>query len=147
MVLVTCSYKNQEFIRVGYYVNNELEGFALGGDSKAEGDTMDEDVEGEEDEEEEEDEEDEEEGEEGEEEEGEEEGDGAAVGEEGTGRAGSGGDSDVDMTEVRVPPNAGSATEATPGLPVLPDDLDVSKIRRSILADKPRITRFAVLWD
>ena len=23
VVLLTCSYKNQEFIRVGYYVNNE----------------------------------------------------------------------------------------------------------------------------
>ena len=25
VVLVTCSYKNQEFARVGYYVNNEME--------------------------------------------------------------------------------------------------------------------------
>ena len=23
MVLLTCSYRNQEFVRVGYYVNNE----------------------------------------------------------------------------------------------------------------------------
>lgn len=25
VVLITCSFKNQEFLRVGYYVNNELE--------------------------------------------------------------------------------------------------------------------------
>jgi len=27
VVLVTCSYKEREFVRVGYYVNNELEGY------------------------------------------------------------------------------------------------------------------------
>lgn len=27
VVLVTCSYRNREFVRVGYYVNNELQGY------------------------------------------------------------------------------------------------------------------------
>ena len=31
-MLLTCSYREQEFIRVGYYVNNELPGEGDGGD-------------------------------------------------------------------------------------------------------------------
>ncbi|KAG4303403.1 hypothetical protein PCK1_000367 [Pneumocystis canis] len=32
VILLTCAYDNREFVRVGYYVNNELPGVSLGED-------------------------------------------------------------------------------------------------------------------
>ena len=68
VVLVTCSYREKEFVRVGYYVNNEYDDDEMYND------------------------------------------DGTTVG----------------------------------GLP--PKPLDMNKVRRIVLADKPRVTRFPIQW-
>lgn len=75
VILVTCSYREEEFVRVGYYVNNEYTT-----------EEMD-------------------------------------MGQEGEG-------------EVGAPP--------TPPTP--PTPLDMTKVVRTILADKPRVTRFPINW-
>ena len=77
VVLVTCSYKEREFVRVGYYVNNEL----LRDDNENE------------------------------------------------------------MKEDNDHP------EASPPSPPVYPQLDMSKVQRQILADKPRVTRFPIQWD
>jgi len=74
VILLTCAYRNREFVRVGYYVNNE----------------------------------------------------------------------DPDAPPQELMDENGEA------LPVVPQpirDIDIRKIQRNILADKPRITEFPIPWD
>lgn len=98
VVLITCSYKGQEFIRVGYYVNNEW------GDAVERDDV-----------------------------------DGPAA------AAGRGDEGDKEMEDDGMADDAEDAV--APPARVVPDDLDLSEIRRSILAEKPRVTRFPINWE
>jgi histone chaperone ASF1 len=75
VILLTCSYKNREFVRVGYYVNNE-------------------------------------------------------------------------DPEAPPPPELFDENgEPMPAQPQPVGDIDINKIQRNILADKPRITQFPIPWD
>ena len=91
VILVTCSYREKEFLRVGYYVNNEY----VFGDEEV---TSNGNVNG-----------------------------NANV--NGTTANGDGGTGEV-AKEERVPP--------------MP--LDLTKVVRTIMADKPRVTRFQINW-
>lgn len=122
VILLTCAYKGREFVRVGYYVNNDVEG---GLPAPAQNSEEDGDAVMEEEEEEDEEEEDEEDGEEEDEEDGEEEDDSAP-------------DNQNSFVSKQRTSFQG---------PVLPEGFDMSKVRRSILDASPRITRFAIDWD
>ena len=108
VILVTCSYREREFVRVGYYVNNEYmwdddegnDGNSkkdIGEDTKMGGDIDDEDE--------------------------------NASGQE----ADENGDNNSENKEKEK--------ERTPPMP-----LDMNKVTRTILADKPRVTRFQINW-
>uniref|UniRef100_A0A7S1UQG1 Anti-silencing function protein 1 n=1 Tax=Grammatophora oceanica TaxID=210454 RepID=A0A7S1UQG1_9STRA len=95
VVLVTCSYREREFVRVGYYVNNGYEGYdpesttttTTSQDPKTDGD---------------------------------------------------------DATKNKEEAQS-SVVAAQPPPPSL-SQLDVSKVIRTILADKPRVTKFPIPW-
>lgn len=74
VVLITCSYQEHEFVRIGYYVNNEL-------------------------------------------------------------------------PEAGVDSIMGDDETLPPQQPLPSTSVDLSKILRTILADKPRVTRFSIPWD
>lgn len=110
VILVTCSYREREFVRVGYYVNNEYiwdddEGDetrdnkkSSGEDIKMDGGTIDDE-------------------------------DGNASGQE------------TDENGENNAENKAKEKERTPPMP-----LDMNKVTRTILADKPRVTRFQINW-
>lgn len=83
VVLVTCSYRDREFVRVGYYVNNE---YNYGG---------------------------------------------AAA---------------TTTTSSAVEEEGSSSLDAETARPSPPLPLDVTKVTRQILADKPRVTKFPIPW-
>lgn len=115
VVLLTCSYRGKEFIRVGYYVNNETEGVE-GSPKDEEGEDLDEEgAESEDDAEDEDVDEDE-----------------LAP-------------SDPDVTSSQTDDAAADGAEAAPA--AAPKHVDVNKVRRFILSDKPRVTRFAIDWQ
>ena len=148
VALLSCLYRDKEFIRIGYYVNNEYEDpdavIVKPGESVEAQDEMDiANSEGEEEEEEENAEE-------------EEEGADAASGDKSTEESGPG-ETKEERANENVSDNAdaakdekgeaavkkqGGETEVT-----LPPNFDIKKIKRSILDDKPRVTRFAIDWD
>jgi len=107
IILLTCSYKGSEFIRVGYYVNNEYDGDlpVLPGQSpkvqKVE--TVEEEPAGEEAQKE------------------DEKSEGEAYG----------------ITEKEE--------EARPNYDL--SKIEVEKLRRNILSDQPRVTKFQIVWD
>eukprot|EP00540_Astrosyne_radiata_P011606 CAMPEP_0116825762 /NCGR_PEP_ID=MMETSP0418-20121206/2154_1 /TAXON_ID=1158023 /ORGANISM="Astrosyne radiata, Strain 13vi08-1A" /LENGTH=208 /DNA_ID=CAMNT_0004454323 /DNA_START=1280 /DNA_END=1906 /DNA_ORIENTATION=+ len=87
VVLVTCSYRDREFVRVGYYVNNEYQY--------------------------------------------------------------------ENHEQQRPPPSSeqetpqeegGEESKDPPPLPTPPQPLDMNKVLRQILADKPRVTKFPIPW-
>jgi len=95
VILLTCSYRNREFVRVGYYVNNEDPDAPLQPEVLR--------------------------------------------------------DQDEDLDAPLIHENNNNPQVPAPQpIPVEPQpivDIDISKIQRNILADKPRITRFAIPWD
>ena len=103
VVLVTCSYQEREFIRVGYYVNNEyhcpeyLQKVQAAAEAAAKAAQQQQPV--------------------------------AAEG-------GSGGEDPAANAPAVEPP-------APPSYPAL----DMTKVQRQILADKPRVTKFPIPWS
>lgn len=148
VVLITCSYRSHEFLRIGYYVNNDYDGMTIMRDPSLGGgeDSMDINISDEE-EEEEDDNDDEIDGEEG--------NDGAVAGNSSANdmmaAATNNENAMGDPVNAEQPPAAdanGMMKPATaPQQIVLPRDFDVNKVRRIILDGKPRVTRFAIDWD
>jgi len=112
VILLTCSYKGSEFIRVGYYINNEYDGelpVLPGPRPKAQkAETVEEEPAGE----------------------------GEMI--QTTGRLGADGEAEADgVTEKEEEP--------------LPNydlsKIEVEKVRRNILSDQPRVTKFQIVWD
>ena len=97
VVMVTCFYRNQEFIRIGYYVNNEL---------------CDENV-------------------------------SAASNITSMSKTDDGDDMEVDEDHMELAPDEDSNSRPVE----LSKKADVAKIRRNILAAKPRVTRYIINWD
>eukprot|EP00939_MAST-03C_sp_MAST-3C-sp1_P005541 g5541.t1 len=126
VVMVTCFYKNQEFIRIGYYVNNELcdenskelsnlktSAAAGGADDtmvRSGGDDESMALGGERD-------------------------DSPADGKED--------DAEMEVEETPVMEEDSNSMQAV----VLSRKADVAKIRRNILATKPRVTRYSINWE
>jgi histone chaperone ASF1 len=102
VVLVTCSYKEREFVRVGYYVNNEYlrspEELAVASAAAA-----------------------------------------AAAAEQTPNATGNA------EQPPQLPPTA-AALEAFLKPPPPYPQLDMNKVQRQILADKPRVTKFPIQW-
>lgn len=147
VALLSCLYRDKEFIRIGYYVNNEYDDPEAAVESKekaAAEDGMDIDQS------------------DGEEEEDDEEIPEDATGDDEEPKEDTETDTKVgnkensaasDQQEEEPAPKAVKAEtipETTPAPPVevsLPANFDIKKIKRSILEDKPRVTRFAIDWD
>mmetsp|Transcript_1333 Transcript_1333/g.1739 ORF Transcript_1333/g.1739 Transcript_1333/m.1739 type:complete len:264 (+) Transcript_1333:114-905(+) len=92
VVLVTCSYREREFVRIGYYVNNMMEGYNP------------------------------------EEEE-------AAVGYD-----------ENDSNNNKEEAASGEARAPAPKPKKTKPKIEISKVTRQILADKPRVTKFPIPW-
>lgn len=92
--MVTCFYRNQEFIRIGYYVNNELCDENVSAASNMTSKTDDDNME-------------------------------------------------VDEDHMELAPDEDSNSRPVE----LSKNADVAKIRRNILAAKPRVTRYIINWD
>jgi len=129
VVLISCLYKGKEFIRIGYYVNNEYDDPEAMVTNDVGADGMD--IVESEDDEDDDDEDDEE----------------PADDEEET----------AELKENQIPStNTNMSEDEAPVLPEviskiqnfqLPPDFTVEKIKRHILDDSPRITRFLIDWD
>jgi len=122
VILLKCSYKTNEFIRVGYYVNNEYDGDLpiLPGPSlnaqKAE--AIDEDPAGDEEEEE------------------------AQKVEETSKETEKGGQPETVGVSDGL---SGKAEEELPNYDL--SKVEVGNLRRNILTDQPRVTKFQIAWD
>jgi len=101
VILVTCSYREKEFLRVGYYVNNE---YVFGDEDTANGNAT-------------------------------------AISTE-TATANGNGDAVIANGDTDADADAG----AVPQERQPPRPLDLTKVVRTILADKPRVTRFQINW-
>jgi hypothetical protein len=149
VVLITCSYRSHEFLRIGYYVNNDYDGMTIMADPALTGgdDSMDINISDDEEEEE----EDDNEGSDGND---------VVVAAGGSSSANEnasdapnnenmdGGADPANAAQVAVPGEGRDANGLVkPQQIVLPRDFDVNKVRRIILDDKPRVTRFAIDWD
>ena len=108
VILVTCSYREKEFLRVGYYVNNEY----VFGDEETHASN------------------------------------GVANGNSnGNANAIANGNGNTTATENGIAEGSADPTEATPPQDREPPrPLDLTKVVRTILADKPRVTRFQIPW-
>ena len=150
VALLSCLYRDKEFIRIGYYVNNEYEDpdavIVKPGESSEAQDEMDiANSEGEEEEE--------------EEENGDEEEAGEGSGEKTNPDSTESGSKKETTANENVADNAEATKEQRSGVEegvkkqagetevTLPPNFDIKKIKRSILDDKPRVTRFAIDWD
>jgi len=108
VVLVTCSYQSHEFVRVGYYVNNEYTdpNYSSNYNNSSAGGTISATDMDEEDDEK---------------------------------------DSGSDNHKAAAEEQSSSPTSMLPPPPKYPN-LDMSKVQRQILADKPRVTKFPIPW-
>jgi hypothetical protein len=134
VVLLTCSYREKEFIRIGYYVITTYEGVMLEEsvvfdaaeiDSEAaEKADADEDAAGDAT-----------------------EGDATGAGGGGGGGDGANDESKEATAAAAKPAGESKATKQTVLRRRLPPDFDPALLRRELCADEPRVTRFMHTWD
>mmetsp|Transcript_34341 Transcript_34341/g.42326 ORF Transcript_34341/g.42326 Transcript_34341/m.42326 type:complete len:269 (+) Transcript_34341:177-983(+) len=171
VVLLSCLYRSKEFIRIGYYVNNEYDDenavYENGKRPVVVGEEMD--IEGSEGEEEDEEDEEEEEDEEDEEEDDKDENPKEDTAEKkGSENKENSTEQDKDKADEKestdepaskkvktetteITETTGAEEKPKPKETVnavpIPKNFEINKVKRSVLQDKPRVTRFSIDWE